>query len=157
MVTCAKCGRELAAGEKVWNVKVGEFKDKQVCEGCYSQLKPELAAMVRERKPHVGPLIDDNARLNSLIASLLDDVESKLKKSQGRAVGSILSLDGFVEVPLLHSIVSVLKASVYYNELVLRKLDAIENSPSYISRTPADHDHKDIADEAYEIAAMEPF
>jgi hypothetical protein len=136
MVSCARCGTEIKAGllstEKVWTPHVGEFKDKQICQKCHTEIQWQLESLVKEQiKNQPGPIIDDDARLKSLIGTILNNYESSLKGSKLATIGLALSDDRAMwNVVLLKSIGELLKASMFYDELLLRKLDAIQKQLS---------------------------
>jgi len=131
MVSCARCGKEIKAGllsgAKVWTPHVGQFKGKQICEDCYTQIKPELGKLIQEEMDsRPGPIIDDDARLKGLIGSILNNYEKSLKGSKLATIGLALTDDRAMwNVSLLKGIGELIKASMYYDELVLRKLNAI--------------------------------
>jgi hypothetical protein len=140
MVTCARCGKEikpaLMSRTKVWTPQVGEFKGKQICQECYDQIQPELERLLREMIPksstpqikdQPGPIIDNDAQLKILIANILNNYDRSLKGSRLATIGLALTDDRAMwNVTLLKSIGELLKASLYYDELLLRKLNAIQ-------------------------------
>jgi len=134
MVSCAKCGKEIkAAGlgvsrAKVYTPNVGEFKGKQICQECYDQIRSELEKLVQEQmKDQPGPIIDDDTRLKHMIGNILNNYEQGVKRSRFATIGFALTDDRTMwNIVLLKSIGELLKASMYYDELLLRKLDDIQ-------------------------------
>ncbi len=134
IVTCARCGKEIkrtglvVSSVKVWTPNMGEFKGKQICEECNTQIQPELGKLLQEQiKNQPGPIIDDDARLKGLIGTIMNNYERSLKGSKLATIGLALTDDRAMwNVSLLKSIGELIKASIYYDELLLRKLNAIQ-------------------------------
>jgi hypothetical protein len=135
MVSCARCGKEirmgLLSGPKVWTPQVGEFKGKRICDECATQIKPELDRLLQEHQKEIaerpGPIIDEDTQLKSLIGNILNNYERSLKGSKLATIGLALTDDRAMwNVSLLKSIGELIKASIYYDELLLRKLDTIQ-------------------------------
>jgi len=135
-VICERCGGEIKTGalgsEKVWTIFVGPLKGKRICNNCYLQVQPELEKALQEDiMSRPGPILDDDARLKTLIGNLLNESEGFLKGITWATVGFALTDDPAMwNVQLLRTVTSLLKASLYYSELLLRKLDALEKAVS---------------------------
>ena len=131
IVTCARCGKEIKAGTRVWTLHFGQFIGKQICEDCNTQIKTEPDKLVQEQQQGIaqrpGPIIDDDAQLKGLVADALNNYDRSLKGSKLATIGLALTDDRAMwNVTLLKGIGELLKASLYYDELLLRKLNAIQ-------------------------------
>jgi hypothetical protein len=113
---------------KVWTPNVGEFKGKQICQECYDQIRHELEKQIQEQiEDQPGPIIDDDARLKGMIGNILNKYEKGVKSSKYVEIGFALTDDRTMwNIVLLKSIGELIKASMYYDELLLRKLDGIQ-------------------------------
>jgi len=135
-VVCERCGREIKAGvlssEKVWTVHIGPLKGKRICNDCYLQIQPELEKLLQnEIVSRPRPILEDDTRLKMLIGNLLNESEGFLKGINWATFEYALTDDRTLwNIQLLRSVISLLKASSYYSELVLRKLDALEKAVS---------------------------
>ena len=127
---CALCRRELTQGA-FFIVDVGPLKGKNVCNNCrpkseHIALQARLAREERAR----GPIIDDDTKLKGIIGQILNETEIALKNTGGGLqLGFALTDDRTLwNIILLRTVVSMLKASAYYDELLLRKLDTIQEA-----------------------------
>jgi len=127
---CALCHRDLVQGA-FSVVDVGPLKGKNVCNDCrpkseHIALQARLARQERAR----GPIIDDDAKLKEIIGQLLNETEITLKNTGGGLqLGFALTDDRTMwNIILLRTVISMLKVSAYYDELLLRKLDTIQEA-----------------------------
>lgn len=143
IIICARCGKEIKVGllsnVKMWTPHLGEFKDKQICQECHTQIQPELEKLLQEQRKNLqeqiqnqpGPIIDDDARLKGLIGTIMNNYERSLRGSKLATIGLALTDDRAMwNVSLLKSIGELIKASIYYDELLLRKLNTIQEALS---------------------------
>lgn len=155
IITCARCGKDiktgLLSGTKIWTPHVGEFKDKQICQECSTQIQPELEKLLQEQNKNLqeqiknqpGPITDDDARLKTLIGNILNNYEGSLKGSKLATIGLALTDDRAMwNITLLKSIGELIKASMYYDELLLRKLNAIQEELSKARNNLGEHSER---------------
>jgi hypothetical protein len=140
MVTCARCGNELKPGilskTVIHRPKFGEFKDKDLCGDCWNQVKPELEASLQ--KEHVdqfkakldeqpGSFTAEDSKIKIEILKLLNHAEVEMNHV-GDFTMRALPVGQNYNLSLQKSIISLLKATLLYDELLLRKLDHIDEA-----------------------------